>query len=438
MSPDGTCVIGSTEECLVNESTFGKRGNVESVTIDEQIYRIRYSGPDNALERFTITSVDPIVGNWSVYKESTGMIPEAYAEEDSLKIKYRAQKAPVDTGVSEETIPDQIIEFGGIIPEAPSISIHDVKVAISDEGIDELLNIMVRLDKSTIVSGAETYNKTLSGQPLSVSALVDKPIEFTRAELRIVSSNEPIDNYHAIKMDIEDLEGNPAFAVLVGDVAWELISHADEIIYWIQITGETSEESTKFTINVIPDSEQETIEFGGIIDDTISKLPLRIELVESMTLAVGHKDSLQEIYQTIAVPQTIENHQNTIWILMIIFLTALVFGLRKFKGPEPIVIRRQENVLLIQRTVQGMKQFVTIRNYSSTTFRNCLVLCNNIACDWYDSGSSYPRSIEPGEAVSVEIKDTQENDILTVKSDNDVKTIIPLNSMFGVSGFKFN
>src|SRR3970040_1078532 len=39
ISPDGTCVIGDTEECLIRESTFGNRGNVESVTIDGQVYR---------------------------------------------------------------------------------------------------------------------------------------------------------------------------------------------------------------------------------------------------------------------------------------------------------------------------------------------------------------------------------------------------------------
>ena len=55
ISPDGTCVIGDTEECLIRESTFGSRGNVESVTIDGQVYRIRYSGSENVVERFTIT-----------------------------------------------------------------------------------------------------------------------------------------------------------------------------------------------------------------------------------------------------------------------------------------------------------------------------------------------------------------------------------------------
>ena len=295
---------------------------------------------------------------------------------------------------------------------------------------------MVSLDSSTIVSASETYNKTLVGEQLSVSAIVDKPIEFTRAELRVVDSDESIDDYHAIKMNIQDLEDNPAFAVLIGNVPWELISHASEITYWIQLSGVTSEESSKFTINVVPDTQQETIEFGGIIQDTISQLPLRIELVETLSLAVHNKEGLREVQQVIYVPETVENYQNLIWILMLIFLTGLVFGLRKFKGPEPIIIRREVNSLLIQRTIQGSKQFISIRNYSSFTFRNCQIFSDNKICSWFDSDTAYPRSIKPGESVIVEIKEVKDS-ILTIKSDNDVKAVIELHSMFGPSAFKF-
>jgi hypothetical protein len=97
-APDGTCVIGIADECLINEATFGGPRNIESITIDNQIYRIRYSGPDNVIERFTITSIDPIVGNWGIYKESTdGKLHTD--DEGILKIHYVAQesKTPRDS-----------------------------------------------------------------------------------------------------------------------------------------------------------------------------------------------------------------------------------------------------------------------------------------------------------------------------------------------------
>jgi len=91
IDPQGQCIIGGTEECLINESTRGKRGGLESIPYGDQILRVRYSGADNALERFSITSIDPIVGQWTVSVETEdGFIQQAHAMEDiSVKIKYR-------------------------------------------------------------------------------------------------------------------------------------------------------------------------------------------------------------------------------------------------------------------------------------------------------------------------------------------------------------
>jgi hypothetical protein len=90
-SPDGICVIGPYDNCLVTKSTFGLPSEVKSVTLGNQIYRIRYSGPDSPLERFEITSVDPIVGKWKVGIDSKdGLVPQAYAmEHNFLQIKYK-------------------------------------------------------------------------------------------------------------------------------------------------------------------------------------------------------------------------------------------------------------------------------------------------------------------------------------------------------------
>ncbi|WP_155991553.1 LamG domain-containing protein [Candidatus Nitrosotenuis uzonensis] len=103
VSPDGTCVIGQSDSCMVNGSTAGNRGNSVSVELEGQVYRIRYSGQDNPLERFSITSIDPIVGNWSITLESDGgLVPEAHATEDiQVKAKYRATYTKLLTMTSE-------------------------------------------------------------------------------------------------------------------------------------------------------------------------------------------------------------------------------------------------------------------------------------------------------------------------------------------------
>ena len=96
-APDGTCVIGPN--CLVTQSTADNRGGLETVKIQGQTYRIKYSGESNALERFSVTSFGPILGDWKVEMiGEDGIIPSAYAgEEVSLKIKYRAEKSQLVT-----------------------------------------------------------------------------------------------------------------------------------------------------------------------------------------------------------------------------------------------------------------------------------------------------------------------------------------------------
>jgi hypothetical protein len=93
-APDGTCVIGGSAECLVKDSTATNRGGLTSVLIDGEIFRVRYSGADNALERFSITSLESLVGNWKVeLVPEEGIIPSAGAESETmLTVKYRAER----------------------------------------------------------------------------------------------------------------------------------------------------------------------------------------------------------------------------------------------------------------------------------------------------------------------------------------------------------
>ncbi|MCH9041875.1 MAG: hypothetical protein IIB80_06950, partial [Thaumarchaeota archaeon] len=90
-APNGQCIIGSSEECSVQDSTRSDRGGLASVQYDGQTLRIKYSGPDSSLERFSITSIDPIVGDWIVTLEAEeGFIPLAQAVKDlTVKVKHR-------------------------------------------------------------------------------------------------------------------------------------------------------------------------------------------------------------------------------------------------------------------------------------------------------------------------------------------------------------
>ena len=67
---DGQCIIGQKSDCLVTESTR-KPGEIYSiVTIDDINYKIRYSGNDVRLEKFSIVPEDPTskidIDNWNV------------------------------------------------------------------------------------------------------------------------------------------------------------------------------------------------------------------------------------------------------------------------------------------------------------------------------------------------------------------------------------
>jgi len=100
IAPDGTCVIGTG--CLVEQSTLKHRGAIDSVLLDGQIFRVRYSGADSPLERFSITSLDSVLGQWSIQIESESSEFMASAAGDvSMKVKYRAERSPLVTVTSE-------------------------------------------------------------------------------------------------------------------------------------------------------------------------------------------------------------------------------------------------------------------------------------------------------------------------------------------------
>jgi hypothetical protein len=99
VSPDGTCVIGAG--CLVEESTLKHHGGIDSVLIDGHIYRVRYSGADSPLERFSITSLDSVLGQWNVEIKDNSKFTAAASIDVSVKVQYRAERSPMVTVGSE-------------------------------------------------------------------------------------------------------------------------------------------------------------------------------------------------------------------------------------------------------------------------------------------------------------------------------------------------
>jgi len=100
IAPDGTCVIG--EGCLVEQSTLKHRGAIDSILLDGKIFRVRYSGADNTLERFSITSLDSVLGDWRIEIEQDASPFIASAAQDvPIKVKYRAERSPLVTVTSE-------------------------------------------------------------------------------------------------------------------------------------------------------------------------------------------------------------------------------------------------------------------------------------------------------------------------------------------------
>jgi hypothetical protein len=95
VAPDGTCVIGAG--CLVEQSTLKHRGGIDSVLVDGHIYRVRYSGDDSPLERFSITSLDSVLGKWNVEIMENSQFLASAAEDVPIKVQYRAERSPMVT-----------------------------------------------------------------------------------------------------------------------------------------------------------------------------------------------------------------------------------------------------------------------------------------------------------------------------------------------------
>jgi hypothetical protein len=75
----------------VTNSTNGVT-QYHDISIGDQNYRVRYF-EGSTLERFTISSVDPIIGKWHVEIDSNGIIQhDSVTDNVFLEIKYSDAK----------------------------------------------------------------------------------------------------------------------------------------------------------------------------------------------------------------------------------------------------------------------------------------------------------------------------------------------------------
>ena len=88
VAPDGKCVIGESSACLVTKSTVSTSGRYSNISLDGTNYLVYYSGGNSTLERFSITSLQPITGDWKVLLERNGVEQKDLEATAHLSIKY--------------------------------------------------------------------------------------------------------------------------------------------------------------------------------------------------------------------------------------------------------------------------------------------------------------------------------------------------------------
>ncbi|HZS74639.1 MAG TPA: hypothetical protein VFA69_09085, partial [Candidatus Nitrosotalea sp.] len=91
VSPSGVCVIGESSTCLVNESTLTASERYSVVTLDGANYTVYYSDIHSPLQRFTITSLQPITGDWKITLEKNGIEQKDMEDKVRVNIKYVAE-----------------------------------------------------------------------------------------------------------------------------------------------------------------------------------------------------------------------------------------------------------------------------------------------------------------------------------------------------------
>ncbi len=69
-SPDGTCLIGSTTDCDISQSTLQLGSSYKNVKVGDENYLVGYSGTNQRIQQFSILPTNAndsiVVGQWNV------------------------------------------------------------------------------------------------------------------------------------------------------------------------------------------------------------------------------------------------------------------------------------------------------------------------------------------------------------------------------------
>lgn len=84
-------MIGESSACLANESTLTASERYSVVTLDGANYTVYYSDIHSHLQRFSITSLQPIIGDWKITLENNGIEQKDLETAVRVNIKYAAE-----------------------------------------------------------------------------------------------------------------------------------------------------------------------------------------------------------------------------------------------------------------------------------------------------------------------------------------------------------
>lgn len=86
VAPDGACIIGMEGPCLVQSVSSGNK--TASVFHGNQSDTVEYASISGKMQRFSITSSEPLSGSWKVQIEKSGSVQEEIMSKVIAKIRY--------------------------------------------------------------------------------------------------------------------------------------------------------------------------------------------------------------------------------------------------------------------------------------------------------------------------------------------------------------
>ncbi|MDE1862444.1 MAG: hypothetical protein KGI33_05990 [Thaumarchaeota archaeon] len=91
-SPDGTCIIGQEQACLVKGMAIA--GNASNITLAGQKYTVEYTGPETAMQRISVQSTQLMLGLWKIGIERSGVEQNDLNARVMVRVAYSGEGLP--------------------------------------------------------------------------------------------------------------------------------------------------------------------------------------------------------------------------------------------------------------------------------------------------------------------------------------------------------